>query len=91
MLSDESPANPFKSGTFFGDIPSNPFSSWYVSLLTNLSDENLFGLEYQIEVFSSINWKRSLSPETIIFLKSFVKLEEDIVPIKSSASYFSTE
>ena len=55
MLSEESPANPFKSGTFFGEIPSKPFSSRYVSMLTNLSDENLFGLEYHIEVLSSIN------------------------------------
>ena len=91
MLSDESPANPFKSGTFFGEIPSKPFSFWYVSMLTNRSDENLFGLEYHIEVLASINWKRSLSPETIIFSKSLVKLDDEIVPIRSSASYFSTE
>ena len=54
MLSDESPANPFKSGTFFGDILQILFSI-YVSMLTNLSDENLFGLEYHIEVLASIN------------------------------------
>ena len=50
ILSEESPANPFKSGTFSGITPSNPFSSGYVSLLTNLSEENLLGLEYQTEV-----------------------------------------